>query len=183
MKRLIVAALAAGLLVFGGCKKDTTGSAELGEGKGSVAGVSWGVPKRWVPGGERPMRVATYAIPAAEGDTEGAECAVFYFGQGVGGSITDNIDRWVGQFQPTSGPDRSEKEVNGMNVTTVRIAGAYLNPSGPMMESMGTKPGFRLLGGIVEGPQGLVFFKITGPEKTIASLEGEYEALLGSLSK
>jgi hypothetical protein len=70
-----------------------------------------------------------------------------------------------------------------MEVTTVRIGGAYLNPAGPMMESMGKKPGFRLLGAIVAGPQGSVFFKITGPEKTIAAAEAEFEALVGSFSK
>ncbi len=183
MKQLVALTLAAGLLVLAGCKKDTTGSVAMGEGKGSVAGVSWGVPKRWVPGAERPMRAATYAIPAAEGDTEGAECAVFYFGPGAGGDVTSNIDRWVGQFEATSGPDRGTKQVNGMDVTTVRIGGAYLNPSGPMMQSMGKKDGYRLLGAIVAGPQGSVFFKMTGPEKTIASAETEFEALVGSLSK
>ena len=89
------------------------------------------------PGAERPMRAATYTIPAAEGDTEGAECAVFYFGPGAGGDVVSNIDRWVGQFEPTSGPDKASKQVNGMEVTTVRIGGAYLNPSGPMMQSAG----------------------------------------------
>jgi hypothetical protein len=183
MKQFVALTLAAGLLVLAGCKKDTTGSVPMGEKKQPVAGVSWSVPKRWVPGGERPMRIATYAIPAAEGDAEGAECAVFYFGEGAGGDVTANIDRWVGQFEPTSGPDRGTKEVNGMQVTTVRIGGAYLNPSGPMMQSMGKKPGYRLLGAIVAGPQGSVFFKMTGPEKTIASAEGEFEALVESLSK
>jgi hypothetical protein len=183
MKHLIALALAAGLLTFAGCKKDTAGTAEMGPGKGSVAGVSWGVPKRWMPGAERPMRAATYTIPAAEGDTEGAECAVFYFGPGAGGDVVSNIDRWVGQFEPTSGPDKASKQVNGMEVTTVRIGGAYLNPSGPMMQSMGKKAGYRLLGAIASGPQGSVFFKVTGPEKTIAAAEGEFEALVGSLSK
>lgn len=183
MKQFVVLTLAAGLLVLAGCKKDTTGSVAMGEGKGTVAGVSWGVPKRWVTGGERPMRAATYVIPATDGDTESAECAVFYFGQGAGGDLTANIDRWVGQFEATSGPDRGTKQVNGMEVTTVRIGGAYLNPSGPMMQSSGKKPGYRLLGAIVAGPQGSVFFKMTGPEKTIASAEGEFEAMVGSLSK
>ncbi len=183
MKYLTAIALAAGLFVFGGCTKDTTGTAELGELKGSVAGVTWGVPKRWAAAAERPMRVATYTIPAAEGDTEGAECGVFYFGPDQGGLVDANIDRWVGQFEPTDGPHKSTKEVHGMKVTIVQIGGAYLNPSGPMMQSMGKKEGFRLLGAIVDGPQGSVFFKLTGPAKGIAAAEAEFDTLVGSLAK
>jgi hypothetical protein len=183
MKQLVVLTLAVGLLVLAGCKKDASGSVAMKEAKGTAAGLSWGVPQRWAVGPVRQMREATYLIPAAEGDPEGAECAVFHFGPDAGGDVTSNIDRWVGQFEPTSGPDRSSKQVNGMEVTTVRIGGAYLNPSGPMMQSTGKKPGYRLLGAIVAGPQGSVFFKMTGPEKTIAATEGEFEALVGSLSK
>ena len=60
----------------------------------------------------RPMRAATYRIPAAKGDTEGAELAVFYFGQGQGGAVDANVKRWVGQFQTADGkpvPDKAVK--------------------------------------------------------------------------
>jgi len=183
MRTLSLCALAAGLLLFGGCKKDTTGSAELGDLKGTAAGVSWSVPKRWSAAPDRPMRVATYTVPATEGDAEGAECGVFYFGPDQGGLVDANIDRWVGQFEPTDGPHKSTRDVNGMAVTLVQIGGTYLNPSGPMMQSMGKKEGFRLLGAIVPAPQGAVFFKMTGPAKTIASAEAEFDALVGSLTK
>jgi len=53
-----------------------------------------------------------------------------------------------------------------------------------MMQSQGKKqPGFRLLGAIVEAPQGLVFFKCTGPTATIGKAQAEFDALLGSLAK
>jgi hypothetical protein len=51
------------------------------------------------------------------------------------------------------------------------------------MESTGKKTGFRLLGAIVAGPQGSVFFKLTGPAKTVAATEPEFNALIGSLTK
>src|SRR3989442_5734028 len=43
-------------------------------------GIEWTPPSRWTAQSERPMRLATYLVPAAPGDREGAEGAVFYFG-------------------------------------------------------------------------------------------------------
>lgn len=179
------------LLLLAGCSKKQdqqqqqggTQSALLGEAKGSVAGVQWSVPKRWSAQNASQMRAATYTIPAAEGDPEPAECPVFYFGNSQGGSVDANIDRWVGQFETANPPARSEQEVNGMKVTLVQIAGTYLAPAGPMMQSSGKKDNFRLLGAIVEGPQGSVFFKLTGPAKTVAECEGEFNAMVGSISR
>lgn len=183
MKHRGVVAIALGLVLVSGCAKDNTHQAALGEGKGTAAGLTWGIPKRWTVAPDRPMRVATYAIPAAEGDALGGECGVFYFGPDQGGMVDANIDRWVGQFEPTSGPDKSTKAVNGMTVTLVQIAGAYLNPSGPMMQAGEKKEGYRLIGAIVAGPQGSVFFKATGPAKTIGAAEAEFDALVNSLSQ
>jgi hypothetical protein len=185
-KRAIVASsIVIMLLVLAGCSKKQSGeqAASLGQGKGTVAGVEWSVPKRWSEQAARQMRVATYTIPAAEGDAEPAECAVFYFGNSQGGSTDMNIDRWVGQFEAANPPARSDRDVNGLKVTLVQIAGTYLSPGGPMMQSQGKKENYRLLGAIVEGPQGSVFFKLTGPAKTVGECEGEFNAMIGSLSK
>jgi hypothetical protein len=182
--------LAAFLLPLAGCskKQQQTGQGEaamasLGTGTGSVAGIRWSVPKRWAEQGQRPMRVATYSVPASEGDTEASECAVFYFGNDQGGTVDQNIDRWIGQFETSSVPSRASKDINGMKVTLVQIAGAYLAPGGPMMQSTGKKENFRLLGAIVEGPEGSVFYKLTGPAKTVTAAEGEFNALVDSISK
>jgi hypothetical protein len=157
--------------------------ASLGSATGSVAGIRWSIPKRWTEQGQRPMRVATYTIPAAEGDNETGECAIFYFGNDQGGTVDQNIERWIGQFETGRVPARSRKDVNGMKVTLVQVAGAYLAPAGPMMQSSGKKENFRLLGAIVEGPEGSVFYKITGPAKTVAGAEGEFNAMVESLAR
>jgi|WetSurMetagenome_2_1015567.scaffolds.fasta_scaffold30292_2 hypothetical protein len=175
-------------LVAAGCGKKNEGGASggavsLSTAMNTVAGVKWQAPKRWGVQGPRDMRVATYNIPPAEGDAEQGECAVFYFGDNAGGTVDANIDRWIGQFEATGMPARSEKEVGGMKVTLVQIAGAYLSPSGPMMQSSGKKENYRLLGAIVQGPKGAVFFKCTGPAKTIASGENEFNAMVETLSK
>lgn len=182
--------LAAVLLPAAGCRKQQQGSAQagadmasLGTATGSAAGVRWSIPKRWTEQGQRPMRAATYTIPAAEEDSETGECAVFYFGNGQGGTVDQNIDRWISQFETGGVPVRTHKDVNGMSVTLAQVAGAYLAPAGPMMQSTGKKENFRLLGAIVEAPEGLVFYKFTGPAKTVARAEGEFNAMVQSLAK
>lgn len=152
------------------------------DGENSVAGVKWVVPPTWSEGPQKPMRIATYIIPAADGDGEGAECGVFYFGSGQGGDVQMNIDRWVSQFE-NANPNQSSKEVNSLNMTLVKIAGTYLAPSGPMMQSSGKKDNYRLLGAIVAAPEGSVFFKLTGPAKTVAAAEANFNSLVGSLMK
>lgn len=180
-----IAVIAAGLLT--GCGKKSPqpnpGQALLGTVTGSSAGVRWEVPKRWTEESPRTMRIATYGIPPTAGDTEAAECGVFYFGKGEGGGVDPNISRWVEQFQPGATQTRNSEEVNGIKVTTVQVEGTYLSPGGPMMESQGARENYALLGAIVEGPEGMVFFKLTGPNRTVGEAKAEFDALLASIDK
>jgi hypothetical protein len=129
------------------------------------------------------MRVAEYAVPRAAGDAMDGECTVITFGAGQGGSISDNVDRWVRQFDPLSGaPTRSTRRVGGMNVTRVEVAGSYhpmMMPGAPAAPS--TLQGARLVGAIVEAPTGLWFFKLTGLDATIRSAAPELDTLLDSV--
>ncbi len=133
------------------------------------------------------MRVATYRIPPASGDKEAGECGVFFFGTGQGGGVEANVKRWVDQFQQPDGkpvgvPKTAKQQVNGLKVTTVDVSGTYMGAGGPMGPPV-NKPGYRLLGAIVEAPKGGVFFKFTGPARTVAAAEKEFQALLKSLGK
>ena len=149
----------------------------------TAAGVTWSYPSNWTKGGPRTMRVATYVVAPAEGDQEGAECAVSYFGASAGGDVEMNIQRWVGQFEGAAEPVRKDDKVNGMSVAKVEISGAYLAPAGPMMESQGKKENFKLLGAIVDAPEGKLFFKLTGPAKTVQGAAAGLDALIGSIEK
>jgi hypothetical protein len=149
---------------------------------GSAGGVRWTLPAGWQAGADRPMRVATYAIPAAAGQ-EAGECGVFFFGRGQGGSVEDNLARWKSQFEPPPEAKPTVQTVNGLKVHQIDLSGTYLAPAGPMMQSQGKKPGWRLLGAIVEAPDGLVFFKATGPAATMKNAEKDFAALVKSLSK
>ncbi len=176
-------------LILAGCatKEETPGTSaqkpSLTQGTGTsgpaAGGVTWVVPAGWKDVGERPMRVATYIIPSADGAH--AECAVFYFGSDQGGDVRANIDRWVGQFENPSTPVEATRELHGMQLTTVTTTGTFLAPSGPMMESQGKKENYMLVAAIVGAPEGSVFFKLTGPAATVNGAKGAFDAMLESL--
>jgi hypothetical protein len=155
----------------------------------TAAGIEWTMHAAWKSEGARPMRAVTYRVPAASGDPEDGECGVFYFGSGQGGSVDDNLKRWIGQFVQPGGKSseqaaRVQKQtINGLSVTTVDVSGAYTGAAGPMAAAKTSKPGFRLLGAIVEAPQGAVFFKFTGPAKTVAANQTAFQGMLKSLSR
>jgi hypothetical protein len=150
--------------------------------KASAGGIQWTAPARWSAGAGSSMRVATYAVPAAKGTAAG-ECAVFFFGPGQGGGVDDNVARWGKQFEGAPAPKRTTATVAGMRVTRAEVAGTYLAPGGPMMQSTGKKTGYRLLGAIVEASGGNVFFKLTGPAATVAAAQPDFEALVASIRK
>ena len=153
----------------------------------SVAGLKWTAPDGWKSQGPRPMRAATYMVPPAAGDSESAECAVYFFGAGQGGSIEANLDRWKGQMLGPSGQPADAKvekrTINGFPVTTIASAGEYTGMGGPMAASKSKQSGYRLLGAIVEGPGGNVFLKFTGPAKTVTASQPKFELLLKSFQK
>jgi hypothetical protein len=132
------------------------------------------------------MRAATYPVPAAAGDKDGAECAVYFFGAGQGGSVQANMDRWKGQFTGAGGAPAAAKiaksMVHGLPVTTIDVSGAYSGMAGP-----GTAPvaaqAYRLLGAIIEGPSGSVFIKFTGPAKTMAANQSKFKQMVDSFDK
>ena len=191
MKRympMIVVLVAVVVLLMPGCKKNEASQSsnvaltkEVPEN--TVAGVQWSYPSRWTKGAPRQMRVVTYVIPAAQGDSEPGECAVSYFGSTAGGDVDMNVMRWSTQFEGSPAPARKSEKIDGMNVWKVQIAGNYLAPAGPMMEATGKKENFRLFGAIVEAPEGKVFFKCTGPAKTIEGASAELDAMIGSIAK
>ena len=151
----------------------------------SAAGVRWTAPASWKTEAARPMRAATYSIPLADGDQGTAECVVNYFGPGQGGGVEANIERWRGQVLGADGKPAAAKidkrAVRGIPMTAVDASGTYTGMGGPMMTGSKPATGYRLIGAIVEGPGGSVFFKLTGPAKTIAAQQKNFEQLLASI--
>jgi hypothetical protein len=77
--------------------------------------------------------------------------------------------------------DKTTRTVNGMTITRVEVAGTYtpmqmgVAPAGP------PRPGYRLVGEIVDAPSGLWFFKMTGPDATAKAAGKELDALVDSI--
>ena len=153
----------------------------------TVGSLRWTAPAGWKSEGSAPMRAATYKIAPSSGDQEGAECVVYYFGVGQGGTAQANIERWSGQFTGADGKPANTKvakrTVHDLPVTTIDVTGEYSGAGGPTATVKTVKAGYRLLGAIVESPGGNVFLKFTGPVKTIAANERNFQQLLESFQK
>lgn len=114
-----------------------------------------------------------FAIPKAEGDENDGRVTMM----GAGGSIQQNIDRWVGQFQTDEGAalpkDKVKVEktkIGGLEVHVVDLSGTYKDTAGgPFAGGKTTlRDNYRMLGAIiVGGDQGNYFIKAYGPKKTM----------------
>ncbi|MBK8169703.1 MAG: hypothetical protein IPK60_05105 [Sandaracinaceae bacterium] len=158
------------------------------EGNGA-GGLAWILPTGFVA--EAPdsaMRAAQYAFPGENGAEKGT-LAVFYFGPNMGGTVQDNIERWLSQLTQPEGRTRREaariahRTVSGMAITTVDVTGDFAGgmPGMPGAGAASAATNQRLIGAVVEGPEGLVFFKMMGPAATMDAARPAFTALIASL--
>ncbi|HZU83127.1 MAG TPA: hypothetical protein VE987_09435 [Polyangiaceae bacterium] len=161
----------------GGASPGATTAAPAGPADGGAPArrelsLLWNDPPTFVPVPPKtPARAAEYAVPRAGSDPEDAECVVMTFGPTQGGTVDENVKRWVDQFHPAlPTPRRTRVDVNGMHATFVEVTGTYAGNMMPGRQGLAmptNKPGWRLLGAILESPTGLWFFKLTGPDLTV----------------
>jgi hypothetical protein len=127
------------------------------------------------------MRAAQLEYTGADGKT--AEAVFFAFGGG-GGGVQANVDRWLAQFEEPKDKINSKvekKKVGEKEVTYVEAEGTYNSgmPGGPTTP----KPGTKLLGAIVEGPEGNVFARMTGPIATMKTADADFRKMIESALK
>lgn len=148
-------------------------------------GLKLNVPENWKQ--SKPssrLRLAQFAIPKAKDDTEDGELALFNFG--AGGGAKANIERWIGQFHAT---EREVKVKEGALETGryffVDISGTYDKPIGPpIARQKKATPGSRMLGVILGvEDKGIYFFKMTGPDKTVAAQTAALKKSFGANAK
>ena len=139
------------------------------------------VPDGWIS--EKPssgMRVAQYKLPKVEGDSEDANLVLYFFGTGQGGSVSDNVDRWVNQMeQPDGRPSKDKAKietitVNGLKVTTVDVSGTYTAQMSPGSEARHNESNQRLRAAVIETPKGNYYAKLIGPEKTVSRWDNSF---------
>ena len=144
----------------------------------SIGNLLANVPDTWM--GIRPsssMRLREFRLGVAADD---ATLAIF---KNIGGTIDNNLERWSGQF----GYSLSDSEVNiraeninGMQVSIISILGTYTNTMA-FSNATQPKPNYRLLGAIADTPDGLYYFKLTGPNTVIMGRTKEFTRFIQSL--
>ena len=123
------------------------------------------------------MRAAQLKVPSANG---AGEVVFYYFGSGNGGGTQANVSRWISQFGPQEElkPKVEETTVGTTKVTYVHVEGTYASgmPGGPKTPM----PNYALQGAIVEGGQGSIFVKFTGPKDLVNGAVADFKAMVES---
>lgn len=152
--------------------------AESPEFRPIAGGVSWTAEEPLVY--RRPrheLRSAEYEVR----EHPRALLTVSYFPprEGGGGDVQQNLDRWAGQFEGGA-PEIARREVNDLPVATLDVRGTFIGRLGNASRAA-REDGWRMLGAIVEGERGLVFFKLIGPEDAIDLAEPAFQRLVDSI--
>jgi hypothetical protein len=137
------------------------------------------VPKDWEkeqPNGS--MRMAQFRVPGNGGDGE----LVIFSGRG---SIDANLKGLYGQFKSetensvSESAIRSNSQIKDMDVTYSYVEGTYLKMGGGWTKT--EMPNYALLVAIVATPDGLYWFKLTGPKSTLDSQKVNFETFIRSI--
>lgn len=143
------------------------------------------VPATWQESDiQSQMRLTTLDIPAADGDGEKGELAVFNF-SGGGGGLKQNIERWIGQF---SGEGRKSIVVKGKageeEYHLLELSGTYNKSVGPpVMRKTAAAKGYRMLGAIVPVGSEVYYLKLTGPDATVKAAAKNFRKCFGGKMK
>ncbi len=127
------------------------------------------------------MRLANYTVPGRDG-SEAAHIVVFYFGQGQGGSIDMNIDRWQSQFRPDDEGNLPEPIVEtlattgGHPITLVELEGDWMK-----MGQRWYTPDQMFIAAIIEAPIGMLFVRFAGDPQTVSANREAFVSMVEGL--
>jgi len=148
-----------------------------------IADITLTVPATWkqTPVSSK-LRKAQFRIPPVKGDREAPELVVYYFGGG-GGSLESNLRRWIGEFRSRG---RKMKITTGKSTqgdyAVVDLQGTYLGPSFKRRKTP-LKNARMLSVMLFVKKKGYYYLKVSGPEKTIASIAESLRTAFGGNSK
>lgn len=150
----------------------------------TLSGLTWAVPTSW-----RSVDVASgfiareYRFDGGDGE---ARVTFSQFSGGAGGSIDMNVKRWVAQFKDseTGGEidvQPASRKVADCNVMLVSLEGTMRGgmPGGPGSDT----PDTALRGALIQGPEGLVVIKLTGPKETVAAADSDWNSLIQGMTR
>lgn len=144
-------------------------------GKLLLTGISFDLAEEWPSEPIPPSPMAPKAVlklPKAEGDADDGMIRITYF-PNMRGMNDANIARWLGQVAKPDGSPYSpaeanltEKELGDVKLTMVDLKGSV-----KVTMRAAPKAGSRMIGAIVDHPQGPHFVVISGGEATVAKWE------------
>jgi hypothetical protein len=114
--------------------------------------------------------------------SEKAEVTFFQFGAGQGGTAADNVARWFAQFAGSEAKRKTDNvQAASVKITYVTTEGTFSSgmPGGPTTPM----PGYALCGAILEGADGSVFIKMTGPEVVVKSATEAFKKMVSEAAK
>jgi hypothetical protein len=140
------------------------------------------VPFKWKPEDpSHPMRLVQMRISAGANAALGD--GVLAITGGIGGSVDDNVARWVAQFAELEGvATQQDLQIVGtpLLVTQVIATGTFDAASPGAAAEL--KPNMTLYGAIVQGvPEGTLFIKAVGPKETMAERRLAWDVFIRNL--
>ncbi|MEA3296313.1 MAG: hypothetical protein U9R56_00430 [candidate division Zixibacteria bacterium] len=139
----------------------------------NIAGATYMPASQWNDLGAHGTSLARYTFGPLEGDKKPATMAIYYSGKDVRGNWKKDFERWIRWISFPDGRDPKsaalthDREVDGMTAHVLSIFGncnvpAERSVSGQVVQ--GNK--YRLVGIVLEAPEGDVVFELNGPDYT-----------------
>jgi len=139
----------------------------------SEAGLHWSAPKGWAAKPPSAMRLASYAVPGKAGE---ADMSIVVLPGAAGGDFA-NVNRWRDQIGLPPLADDAALSAASTRLQT-HAGGALVVDFAGRGEGSKTP---RLLAAILPRGGETWFFKMTGPDETVAGAKPAFLQLLGSL--
>lgn len=130
--------------------------------------IRWQAPAGWRKRPAQGMRLATYLIPAKAGD---GELSIVRLAGEAGGDLA-NVNRWRGQLELPP--------LESLDGQVQRLASAAGEVRWVDFAAAQDK---RMLGAILTDGSASLFFKLTGPKKTVAETKPAFLSFLRSLRR
>lgn len=159
---------------LGSKENEAQAAAAAGPGtKFAVSGVNFVAPGDWAKGPGSQFRAAEFTAPG--------NVAIIF--SNAGGGVEPNIERWRGMVTGDGGDNKfkqTKEKIGSLVVHTVSMEGTYAGMSRTGAAAP-EEPGSRFIGIIIEGADGPIQLRITGPIDAVRAVEPRVKAMLDGM--
>jgi hypothetical protein len=144
-----------------------------------VGGLRFQHPVDWVCLQAPALPIKAQMVVPSKGDLQPADITFSHSGQALGDGVHKNIELWLNQFDDKTDSGKFEQvSLGGRKVHIIYVEG-FLRSA--MDVRVAAECGnYSLLGAIVEGPEGLISVKMTGPKATVTESREKFLLLIES---